>query len=103
MTQRVLKTVEGAATGPLGVTIRTPATCKCFSEQGKEPGGYAAAHSDAGKPTLEYVMQGNVIEIRNGIETPHAQGEMVIATHDVSNWWENRGCSSGSLGSGRHL
>lgn len=56
-----------------------------------EPGGHSSAHSHAGRPTLEYVAQGNVIEIRNGVETPHSQGEMVIATHDISHWWENRG------------
>ena len=56
-----------------------------------EPGGHSSAHSHAGRPTLEYIAQGNVIEIRNGVETPHSQGEMVIATHDISHWWENRG------------
>ena len=56
-----------------------------------EPGGHAAAHSHAGRPTLEYIAQGHVIEIRNGVETPHGPGEMVTATHDISHWWENRG------------
>lgn len=56
-----------------------------------EPGGHSAAHSHAGRPTLEYVAQGHVIEIRNGVETPHGPGEMVVATHDISHWWENRG------------
>ena len=56
-----------------------------------EPGGHSAAHSHAGRPTLEYVAQGHVVEIRNGVDTPHGPGEMVIATHDISHWWENRG------------
>jgi len=56
-----------------------------------EPGGRAALHSHKDRPTMEYVLQGNVIEIRNGVEVPHAPGEMVLATHDVSHWWENRG------------
>ena len=56
-----------------------------------EPGGHSAAHSHAGRPTLEYVAQGHVIEVRNGVDTPHGPGEMIIATHDISHWWENRG------------
>lgn len=56
-----------------------------------EPGGHTAAHVHEGRPTLEYVAQGNVIEIRNGVDTPHGPGEMVVATNGVSHWWENRG------------
>lgn len=56
-----------------------------------EPGGHAAVHSHAGRPTLEYVAQGHVIEIRNGVEVPHGPGEMVVATHDITHGWENRG------------
>ena len=56
-----------------------------------EPGGRAALHSHKDRPTMEYVLQGNVVEIRNGVEVPHAPGEMVLATHDVSHSWENRG------------
>lgn len=56
-----------------------------------EPGGHAAVHSHAGRPTLEYIAQGHVIEIRNGVEVPHGPGEMVVATHDITHGWENRG------------
>jgi quercetin dioxygenase-like cupin family protein len=56
-----------------------------------EPGGHVAVHSHAGRPTLEYVVQGNVVEIRNGVEISHSAGEMVIATKGISHWWENRG------------
>jgi quercetin dioxygenase-like cupin family protein len=42
---------------------------------------------------MEYVVQGQVVEIRNGIEIQHGPGDMVIATHDVSHWWENRGAT----------
>ena len=55
-----------------------------------EPGGHLAAHSHKGRPTLEYVVQGNIIEVRNGVEIPHVAGDMVVATRDVSHWWENR-------------
>ena len=56
-----------------------------------EPGGHAAVHSHAGRPTLEYVAQGHVIEIRNGVEVPHGPGEMVVATHEITHGWEKRG------------
>jgi len=56
-----------------------------------EPGGHLAAHSHKDRPTMEFVVQGNVVEIRNGIEVQHGPGEMVMATREVSHWWENRG------------
>ena len=59
-----------------------------------EPGGHVAAHSHKDRPTMEYVLQGNVIEIRNGVEIPHGPGEMVMATREVSHWWENRGTTT---------
>lgn len=52
-----------------------------------EPGGHTAVHSHKGRPTLEYVLQGNVIEIRNGVE-------VVKGTGDVTHWWENRGTTA---------
>ncbi len=56
-----------------------------------EPGGQIATHNHKGRPTMEYVLQGNVVEIRNGVEIPHGPGDMVVATNEVSHWWENRG------------
>lgn len=56
-----------------------------------EPGGHTAAHTHVNRPTLEYVQQGQVIEVRNGVEVPHAAGEMVPAGNGVSHYWVNRG------------
>jgi quercetin dioxygenase-like cupin family protein len=56
-----------------------------------EPGGHTAAHTHVNRPTLEYVQQGNVIEIRNGVEIPHSAGEMVPAGNGTSHHWVNRG------------
>jgi quercetin dioxygenase-like cupin family protein len=56
-----------------------------------EPGGHGAAHNHKDRPTLEYVVQGNVVEIRDGVEIPHVAGDLVIATPEVWHWWENRG------------
>ena len=59
-----------------------------------EPGGHTAVHSHKGRPTLEYVLQGQVIEIRNGVEVPHGPGDVVKGTGDVTHWWENRGTTT---------
>lgn len=56
-----------------------------------QPGGYLAAHTHQGRPTMEYVAQGTVIEIRNGVATEHKAGSMVSATNGVTHWWENHG------------
>lgn len=56
-----------------------------------EPGGHTAAHTHVNRPTLEYVLQGNVIEIRHGVEIPHAAGDIVSAGNGVSHYWVNRG------------
>lgn len=56
-----------------------------------EPGDYAAIHTHAGRPTLEYVAQGHVIDFRNGVEVPHGSGDTVVATHDITHGWENKG------------
>nr|WP_315185057.1 cupin domain-containing protein [uncultured Albidiferax sp.] len=59
-----------------------------------EPGGHTAVHTHVSRPTFEYVLQGNVVEVRNGVEVPHAAGEMVPASNGVSHYWENRGTSA---------
>jgi quercetin dioxygenase-like cupin family protein len=59
-----------------------------------EPGGHTAVHTHVSRPTFEYVLQGHVVEIRNGVEVPHAAGEMVPASNGVTHYWENRGTSA---------
>ena len=56
-----------------------------------EPGGHIAWHSHKDRPTLEYVVQGNVVEIRNGVEIQRSAGDVAVCTHEVSHWWQNRG------------
>ena len=56
-----------------------------------EPGGHGAAHNHKDRPTLEYVVQGNAVEIRDGVEIPHVAGDLVVAAPEVWHWWENRG------------
>jgi quercetin dioxygenase-like cupin family protein len=56
-----------------------------------EPGGHAAVHTHQGRPTMEYVLQGTVIEVRNGIPIEHKAGDMVRGVNGVTHWWENKG------------
>src|SRR5665647_3834550 len=56
-----------------------------------EPGGHAAVHTHQGRPTMEYVLQGTVIEVRNGVPIEHKAGEMVQGVNGVTHWWENKG------------
>jgi quercetin dioxygenase-like cupin family protein len=59
-----------------------------------EPGGQVAAHEHKGRPTVEYVVQGEVVEIRNGVEIPHKAGETVFADKSFNHRWENRGAAT---------
>lgn len=56
-----------------------------------EPGGHAAVHTHQGRPTMEYVLQGTVIEVRNGVPLEHKAGDMVQGVNGVTHWWENKG------------
>jgi len=56
-----------------------------------EPGGHTAAHIHQGRPTLEFVAQGVVVEVRNGVLLEHRAGAMVQGVNGVHHWWENRG------------
>ncbi len=51
-----------------------------------EPGGHLAAHTHQGRQTMEYVAQGTVIEVRNGVATEHKAGTMVPAMNGVTRW-----------------
>ena len=55
------------------------------------PGGYTAAHVHQGRPTQEFVAQGTVIEVRNGVPIVHHAGDTVQGVNGVHHWWENHG------------
>lgn len=75
----------------LGPEVKLPAYQLRVRSVTIQPGGYLAAHTHQGRPTMEYVAQGTVIEIRNGQPFEHKAGEMVRASHGVTHWWENHG------------
>jgi len=55
------------------------------------PGGTIAVHSHKDRPTLEYIMQGTIVEHRDGVAIEHRAGEVVVGSVDVSHGWENKG------------
>lgn len=56
-----------------------------------EPGGVVALHAHDKRPSIEYVLAGATIEIRDGVETTYRAGDVVSADHTVSHWWRNDG------------
>lgn len=56
-----------------------------------QPGGHVAAHAHDDRATQEYVAQGTVVEIRNGVAIQHSAGAMVQGVKGVYHWWENQG------------
>ncbi|MES2152378.1 MAG: cupin domain-containing protein [Pseudomonadota bacterium] len=55
------------------------------------PGGLIAAHSHRDRPGLEYVLQGTVIEHRNGQLREYRAGAAIAADKDTVHGWENKG------------
>ena len=56
-----------------------------------EAGGAATPHSHKDRPCVEYIVQGQVIEHRNGVAKEYGPGDFVLATNDTTHWWENKG------------
>ena len=56
------------------------------------PNGIVAAHSHADRPGITYLLEGSIIEYRDG--TPDRTlkaGDVVTETTDVNHWVENKG------------
>ncbi len=59
---------------------------------GLEPGGVFAVHSHKDRPAFAYIVEGTLIEHRQGspVKEYHA-GEVITETTDVTHWAENKG------------
>jgi len=56
------------------------------------PGGVIAHHTHANRPTVVYIVSGELTEYRDGgQEITHRAGEQWVEGADVSHWAENRG------------
>lgn len=58
-----------------------------------EPGGVTTAHGHTDRPTVEYVVQGKIIEHRGGVSKEYGPGDFVTANKDVTHYWENKGAT----------
>ena len=57
-----------------------------------EPGGVVGVHSHAGRPAVAYVLQGTIIEHREGEGARHRrQGDTLAEGKATTHWTENKG------------
>jgi quercetin dioxygenase-like cupin family protein len=61
------------------------------------PGGSTGLHDHKEKPSIVYVVQGNVVEYRDGTTRDLAQGDVISQGRDHSHAIENRGNSPAVL------
>ena len=55
------------------------------------PGGVFAEHNHKDRPTVEYVLKGNVVEYRGSAGKPYRAGDAVLSDKDTTHWWRNEG------------
>jgi len=56
-----------------------------------EPGGIIGLHNHVNRPSVEYVLSGSAIEVRDGKETPFAANDQIVADHTTEHYWRNTG------------
>jgi quercetin dioxygenase-like cupin family protein len=59
-----------------------------------EPGGVAGIHSHKERPAFAYILEGTLMELREGgYAREYKPGEAITESRDVTHWAENRGTS----------
>ena len=56
-----------------------------------EPGGVFAVHNHKDRPTVEYLLKGDVIEFRGETTKAYHDGDAVLSDKDTTHWWRNDG------------
>jgi quercetin dioxygenase-like cupin family protein len=57
-----------------------------------EPGGVVGMHSHKGRPTVAYLVQGDIVEhVDDGATHDHAAGTSWTEANGISHWSENKG------------
>lgn len=58
-----------------------------------QPGGVVPWHSHGDRPSLIYIVSGQVYEYASTCSVPilHKAGESTAETHSTSHWWKNTG------------
>lgn len=56
-----------------------------------QPGGIAPVHPHERRPTLFFIIEGEVVEYRSDTEEPqlHKAGDAVEMKHGAAHWWKN--------------
>ncbi len=56
-----------------------------------EPGGVFAVHNHKDRPTVEYLLKGDVIEFRGETAKAYHDGDAVLSDRNTTHWWRNDG------------
>jgi mannose-6-phosphate isomerase-like protein (cupin superfamily) len=56
-----------------------------------EKGGVIGLHNHVNRPSVEYVLSGSAVEIRDGKETPFSANDQIVADHTTEHYWRNTG------------
>ena len=56
-----------------------------------DTGGVFAVHSHKDRPTIEYILKGNVTEFKDGTAKEYHDGDSVLADKHTTHWWRNDG------------
>lgn len=56
-----------------------------------EPGGIIGLHNHTNRPSVEYVLSGSAVEVRDGKETPFEANDQIVADHTTEHYWRNTG------------
>lgn len=56
-----------------------------------EPGGVFAVHNHKDRPTVEYLLKGDVTEFRGDTSKTYHDGDAVLSDKDTTHWWRNHG------------
>ncbi len=56
-----------------------------------EPGGVAPVHPHIDRPTVFYILEGEVVEHRSDVDEPqrHKAGDAVAIKQGAAHWWKN--------------
>ena len=56
-----------------------------------EPGGVFGVHNHKDRPGILYILEGTIIETRNGVAKEYGPGEVFSEGKDTTHWLENKG------------
>lgn len=57
-----------------------------------EPGGVVAVHQHDSRPGMAYILEGEIVEHREGVAGPMVRkaGDVAFENTGVTHWWENK-------------